>query len=197
MRVFAEHPRPHWAWAVEVLRLGAPGARGIYLRYPPQAYPRAFVSVPSFCVAAATSIGWDIPLALNLTTGDLFVFSPLLTPRFGGPFSSFLWVVRCQPDIALVSVLRMSLPQCLFSPWVSTGRAGCSVQSLHLPSICEEMLMESGIESSRALCLRLGKKSSKTSGPVFPCTLDGESRRKAIENKNRRTVCGGPGIQKV
>lgn len=90
VRVFSEHSRPHWAWAVEVPRLGAPGAGVIYFRYPPHSYPHAFVSAPSFCIAAATGIGWDSPLVLNLTTGDL-LFSPLLTPRFGGLFPSFGW----------------------------------------------------------------------------------------------------------
>lgn len=46
----------------------------------------------------------------------------------------------------------------LFSMGKYHASAGFSVQSLYLPSICEEMLLESGIELSQALCLKRGQE---------------------------------------
>lgn len=170
VRVFSEHSRPHWARGCGGAEAGGPWGRVYLFSYPPQAYLHAFVSAASFCAAAAT--GWDIPLAPSLPTDDLFVFSPILTPGLGHPSSSLLWVVRCQPDTALVSVLTMSLSQCLFSSWVNTRSAGFSVQSLYLPSIYQDMLMESGIESSWAPCLKLGQEVSKGFGSFVLMSLE-------------------------
>lgn len=158
---FLSTPGPIGYGAVEVPRLGALGAGSIYFCYPPQAYPHAFVSAPSFCVAAATGRGWDVPLALNLTTGDLFVFSPLLTPGLGNPLSFFVWVVKCQPDTALVSVLTMSLSQCLFSRWVNTGSSSLYSHFIFHPS-------------SWALCLRLGQEVYKDFGSFVLMRLEWE-----------------------
>lgn len=68
VRVFSEHSQPHWAW-------GCGSAGGVFLfTAPHMASPHAFVSGPSFWVAAATGTSWNTPLVLNLTTGGFVCF---------------------------------------------------------------------------------------------------------------------------
>lgn len=108
---------PHWAWAVEML------GPGVFIFTTPHKLTLAFVSAPSFWVAAATVTGWKGPFVLNLTTGDLIVFSPLLTPRFGCLFSSFLWVARRQARHSVgLSSQGEPLPLCVFPRWVNTQK---------------------------------------------------------------------------
>lgn len=52
----------------------------------------------------------------------------------------------------------------LFSMGKYHRSAGFPLQSLYPPSICEEMLMESGIELSQALGLKLGQEVFKDVG---------------------------------
>lgn len=113
VRVFSEHSQPHWAWSVEVPRQG-----GVFLfTAPHMAYPHAFVSGPSFWVAAATGTSWNTPNVLNLTTGG-FIFPPLLTSRLGDLFiPSMGGQVPARHNDGLCS--RNDTPHRLFSKWVN------------------------------------------------------------------------------
>lgn len=125
-------PTGHGLWRCRGGGGGECAGAGVFLFTAPHtAYPHAFVSGPSFWVAAATGTSWNIPLVLNLTTGDLFVFPPLLTSRFGDLFILPLGgQVPARRSIGLSS--HDGVPQRLFSKWVNTESAAFCVHSLNL-----------------------------------------------------------------
>lgn len=88
---------------------------GVFISLPPTACPHAFVAGPSFWVAAATGTSWNILLVANLTTGYFFP-SPLWVLTFSDPFI-LAPGGQCQLVTALVSVLIVKFPRCLFSRW--------------------------------------------------------------------------------
>lgn len=149
----AHSPSGHGLWRCRGGGKGGPGAGVFLFTAPHTAYPHAFVSGPSFWVAAATGTSWNIPLVLSLTTGDLFVFPPFLTSRIGDLFVPSLGgQVPARHSTGLRS--HDGIPQCLSSKWVKL-KVLVSVHSPTLHPAVKKCFWDSGVESNQAPCLKL------------------------------------------